>query len=110
MRLGESPKGIMASGIVTSGVFTEKHFDPVEANKGKTCNYVDIDWSVLLEPLFGKLLTLKELLQPPFPSMNWTPQSSGNTIPEDVAEVLERAWIQHLEVLNVKPIERAPYG
>jgi 5-methylcytosine-specific restriction protein A len=104
MRLGVSPKGIMASGVATSNWFEAPHFDPVEAKKGKTCNYVPIDWSVLLEPVFGRLLTLKELQKPPFPKMNWTPEASGNTIPEDVAEVLERAWREHLGVLNIKPI------
>ena len=110
MRLGESPKGIMASGIVTSEISTEEHYDPVDAKMGKECNYVDIDWSVLLEPVYGKLLTLKELLQFPFPSMHWTPMASGTTIPEDVAEFLERAWVEHLELLNVKPIGRAPHA
>jgi hypothetical protein len=104
MRLGVSPKGIMASGKVTSDVFTEKHYNPVLAKKGGKCNFVYIDWSVLLEPVFGKLLTLKELQELPFPHMNWTPMSSGNTIPEEVATVLERVWEEHLKVLDIRPI------
>lgn len=103
IRLGVSPKGIMASGRVTSQYFTEPHYNPVLAKQGKTCNYVHIEWNVLLKPVFGRLLTLKELLTLPFPDMKWTPESSGNEIPAKVAQVLEEMWMQHLRALNINP-------
>lgn len=94
IRLGQEPKGICASGYTASGVLTDAHWD---GEKRKTANYVDIDFDIILNPDSDEILTLETLRQiQPNANQVWTPQQSGITIQQIVAEDLEKIWFNFL--------------
>lgn len=72
IRLGEEPKGIVASGKATSEVY----------EKEKTL-YVDVDFDVILDPEKDQILPLSLLKSHPSP---------GTAISDEEANELENAW------------------
>ncbi len=96
MKLGAKPRGIMASGWVKSDVYEGSHWDNEKRKKGEPALYVDIDWDTILDP--EQSIFPRELLDTEFYSkMHWEPQASGTTIPDDVAEKLEKDWAKFLK-------------
>ena len=91
MQLGNKNRGIFASGWVTSKVYEASHWDDEKNKKGKVALYVDIDWDTLLDPK-EKIFSRELLNSAIYSKMHWEPQASGVTIPEDVAEQLEKDW------------------
>lgn len=93
MRLGKSPRGIMASGRVTSDVFQDVHW----ADESKAALYVDVHFDTIID--IDRLAIFPiELLQSGeiYSEVNWTPQASGMSIPDDVAKHLEDDWAKFL--------------
>lgn len=94
MRLGTEPKGISASGYASSGYYKDKHWDGTE---GKDTNYVDVDFDVILKPDKDEILTLDALKSiTPEKNQQWTPQQSGSSIDNEVADRLETLWFNFL--------------
>lgn len=91
MRLGEEPKGIVASGYVTSNHIIDEHWEDPE----KTANFNDIEFDVLLNSEVDDIFYLDEI-QEIFPNFKWTPQSSGINIPDEIATKLEEIWFNFL--------------
>jgi len=104
-RLGEDPKGLGVSGWSTSEPRKGPHWDPDRAAAGDLSPRVQMDFDVLRE---AAVLALEELRSPPFSSMTWTPQASGNEIPTALATALEERWGQTLPGLNVAPLTDTP--
>ena len=106
MKLGRSPRGICASGWVTSSVLEGRHWNNERNQKGDLSLYVDIDWDTLLNP--EEQIFPRELLEGrTYSKMHWEPQASGTTIPDDVAEQLEKDWAKFLGrslILNNLPL------
>lgn len=73
MRLGVEPKGLMASGYVSSPVFKDKHWN----GSNKHINKDLIDFEILLNPETNNILDLDVLSVGGLNKVNWTPQSSG---------------------------------
>jgi len=97
MKLGkEEPKGIMASGRAVSHVREEKHW--YEYNS--TALYLDVNFDVLLDP-YKIIFPISDLSKGIYSKMNWTPQASGRTIPDDVAAQLEFDWKNFLKQFNL---------
>lgn len=93
MRLGEDPRGIVASGWAVSEVYEGGHWTDetdVDADYG-TALYIDIILDILLDPR-TRTLPHSRLRDGIMARMNWTPQASGVTIPNDIAAELERIW------------------
>lgn len=89
MRLGQSPKGIMGSGVVVSEPEEGEHWDPDRAAAGDTGYYVEILFDALSPtPILGEDV----LSKPPFSAHNWYPMASGTFIPDEIARVLEDVW------------------
>lgn len=95
MKLGQEPRGIVASGWVRSRVHKEPHWDS-KAPRGKTALYVDIEWDKILDP-DKNIFHLAQLQGGVYSKMHWSPQASGVTIPDDVAEQLEKDWAEFLK-------------
>ncbi len=95
IKLGQEPYGIVASGWVTSEFYEDKHWDEDKAAKGKTSLYVDIDWDTLLDPDV-EIFPGSTLETGIYAKMHWKPQASGITIPDEVADQLERDWAKFL--------------
>lgn len=97
----QKPRGIFASGYVTRGPSTARHF----TNRKKQATYVDVEFDVLLDPRVDVLP--RELLdQPPFGAVNWGTQSGGIAIAPEVAIHLEDIWDEHVRKLGLNPIAR----
>ena len=96
IRLGDEPKGIIGFGTVVSDRYEAEHWDKEKVELGETSGYNDIKFEALINPESGKVFPLSELKVPPYAKMNWTPQASGTTVPEEVAttllSTLETAW------------------
>lgn len=97
----QKPRGIFASGYVTHGPKTARHF----ADRSKQANYVDIDFDVLLDPRTD-VLPRERLDRAPFSSVNWGTQSGGIEIATNVASRLEDIWDEHVRRLGLNPIAR----
>lgn len=94
MRLGTDPKGIVASGIITSEVRRVPH-----AIDGVTSlnNEVDVQWDAVLED--SDLLPHAVLMER-LPGVNWTPQVGGTLVPSPADLLLEELWSAHLQTLR----------
>ena len=92
IRLGKEPKGIMASGYAESHWFEKRHWDNVRAENGAMALYVDVGFNIILNPDEQPILSRESLNDGILSKVQWSSQSSGIRIPDDVAEVLEEAW------------------
>jgi 5-methylcytosine-specific restriction protein A len=92
MRLGEEPRGIMASGFVVSQPFTSKHWN----GDDKLTHRVAIEFEVIINPSSGSILELESLSTGSLSEVNWTPQSSGTEIKPAIANELEKIWLNFL--------------
>jgi Tfp pilus assembly protein PilF len=95
---GKGPKGVIGEGTVISDVWQEAHWDPEQARAGKKANYIDIEWSRVLNPATFPPLP-RELLLEQFPQVNWDTQTSGIVIKEEVVDRLSQAWKAHIDSL-----------
>jgi 5-methylcytosine-specific restriction protein A len=99
MRLGEHPKGIIASGLSTTLPASRPHWDADRAAVGDVLPMVRVEFDVLDG---APRVSLDELSQPPFDTFLWTPQSSGVEIPAGIAGALEELWQARLFVSNAR--------
>lgn len=90
IRLGDEKKGIIASRYAATDVFTNPHWELERALKGERSRhiYVKYDKMVFIEDSPLPMSVLKALA----PNFHWSTQSSGISIPEDVAVKLEALW------------------
>ena len=91
VRLGQEPRGIIASGYVISDAYTEKNYD---VSKDTDMNYVDIALTEIIDYRASGILTT-EYLNQKYPDQCWSPQSSGIMIREQVYSGLLKDW-EHL--------------
>ena len=92
IRLGDTQKGIVASGYAATDVFTAPHWEPCRAKKGERSKHIYIEFDKIVDikesPL--SMTVLKEMA----PSYHWSTQASGVSIPKKIAEQLETIWNQ----------------
>jgi 5-methylcytosine-specific restriction protein A len=96
MQVAEEPKGIIASGWVTTAPHLRLHWDADKAAIGEKCLGVDGEWERLLNPPVDAPLEMRELQKGKLADFNWTPQSSGVRIPDEIASELEGKWAAHV--------------
>ncbi len=99
LRVGVPPKGIMAVGNVVEEPYEEPHWDAEKASAGKTCWYVDIEFSQIRDPFGDQVISPDVLSTITVDGQDWNPQSSGSEIKRRSAGVLEKAWQQ----FSIKP-------
>ena len=89
MRVGTEPRGIFASGVVSS--------EPYEAIKrGRTYHRIKIKLDVLLNPDKEPILNLNILKTGNLAEQMWTPQGSGIAIRPQLVDELESIWLNFL--------------
>jgi hypothetical protein len=92
IRLGDTQKGIVASGYAATDVFTAPHWEPCRAKKGERSKHIYIEFDKMVDikesPL--SMTVLKEMA----PSYHWSTQASGVSIHKKIAEQLETIWNQ----------------
>jgi 5-methylcytosine-specific restriction enzyme A len=91
IRLGQKPIGIFASGWVIKGSHSRPHWDPKRASKGEQSLFVNVQFDILLNLHQDQIFCGEQLDIPPF-TKKWCSQSSGITIPDNVAAILEIRW------------------
>jgi predicted HNH restriction endonuclease len=94
--LGEEPKGIIASGWISSDPKLGIHWNKEKAALGKQTFFVDCEWERLLNPDVDAPLSLSKLNTGKSAAMHWTPQSSGVRIPDEIVTELEGMWAEHV--------------
>ena len=95
IKLGAEPLGIIASGLAISEVYEDKHWDEKARAKGKRTFYIKVEFDTILNPqkrIFTRIWSSKGI----YSKMSWNPQASGVTIPDYIAEKLERDWEKFL--------------
>jgi 5-methylcytosine-specific restriction enzyme A len=94
IRLGEEPRGIMGSGYAKSSYYVAPHWDTTE---GKTSNYIDIEFDILINPK-NNILFGKESLESIDPNkvQQWFSQQSGISIKINVVDALESNWFNFI--------------
>jgi 5-methylcytosine-specific restriction protein A len=91
LKLGTYPKGIIGSGTVVSQPFLSKHW----SGEDKMIHRVIIEFDELINPNNKLPLPLDALPQGQIIKQNWTPQSSGISIDNNIADKLERLWLNY---------------
>ena len=108
-RVGSTPRGIFASGIVVSEPFLSPHW----SGENKNVPRVLIEFDVLLnpdkEPILAldlrTLFSLKKYqtkVNENIMNRNWAPQSSGISIRHEVVAKLEESWFNFLRNQNIR--------
>ncbi|MBV5343832.1 HNH endonuclease [bacterium] len=92
MKLGIKPRGIFASGWVASDTFEDTHW----GDKTKTALYVDVHFDTIIDLEQEEIFSIDNLQKGIYEGVNWTPQASGMSISENVAERLEKDWANFL--------------
>lgn len=101
LRQGKEPRGILASGIVTSDEpFTAPHF----AESVRSALYVNARLDILLHPDREAILDRANLNAGNLESVHWDTQSSGIEVPPDAAAELEALWRGFLTQRGYSPI------
>lgn len=90
VRVGVEPKGIFASGYVSSEPF-------LASRKGRIYHRINIEFDVLLNPDKEPILSLNILKTGALADQNWTPQASGISIRPQLVEELEGVWLNFLD-------------
>jgi hypothetical protein len=90
VRVGVEPKGIFASGIVSSDAYPA-------FRKGRHYYRIEIALDVLLNPDKEPILTLDILKTGNLAAQTWTPQASGISIKPELTDELEGVWQDFLE-------------
>lgn len=98
VKVGGEPRGIMASGFVTSKPFMKKHWE----NENKEVLYVDIIFEALLNPTKEPILTIDILKQGKMASQQWTPQASGISVKQELVDQLEAVWFDFLTTQKIR--------
>ncbi len=94
IRLGEEPRGIMGSGYTKSSYYVAPHWD---GTKGKTTNYIDIEFDILINPENNTLLDKESLESIDQKNVQqWFPQQSGIAIKPEVVDALESNWFDFI--------------
>ena len=97
IKLGAEPRGIVASGWVTTRVYEDLHWDETASQRGETALYIDVHFDTLLDPEID-ILPRALLNSGIYTRMHWEPRASGVAIPGDIAAQLEKDWAQFSEI------------
>lgn len=90
MRLGVEPKGLFASGVISSEPY-------MALRNGRHYRRINIKLDVLLNPDKEQILTLDILKTGNLVGQTWTPQASGIAIKPHLVDELEGVWQDFLE-------------
>lgn len=93
-------RGLVAGGIITSGVFQGPHWD----GSGRVANYAQVDWDTILD--YEDRLPI-ETLKAKIPELPWDRyQGTGFLIPAPAARKLAGLWRRHTSTVHTQPAAR----
>ena len=91
IRLGNEPRGIVASGYALSCVFEGVHWDEERAALGKQAKRIFLKLDKMADTNFDNILRM-ERLKNISSTFTWSSQMSGICIHNDIAKALESEW------------------
>lgn len=98
IRLGNQPKGIIATGKIVSPPYEDIHWDRERQKRGESCWFIRIEFQLLSHyPLLG----WEDLQQPGLKGFPWGSRSSGIQIRSPYLEQLQKVWDQVSEQVKV---------
>lgn len=100
MKLGQNPKGIIASGYAKSEIYKNDSFDPVKKAQREKTNHIEVEFDRILNYKNDTILGQSELKED-FPNQEWSPQSSGIEIKDEYASKLEELWKERTNMQNL---------
>ncbi len=89
VRLGVEPKGIFASGVISSEPY-------IAFQKGRHYHRIEISIDTLLNPDKELILTMDILKTGDLAAQTWSPQASGISIKPQLTDELEGVWLNFL--------------
>jgi len=95
---GDSPRGVIASGVFTSDVHQVPHWNPDKRAEGKESNSARIEIRMLVSP--DDVLAVEHLHKPPLNEINWNSQASGPEIAPHAVSKLTQLWNQHYQSIT----------
>jgi 5-methylcytosine-specific restriction protein A len=100
VRVGKSPKGIIASATITSNPF----FSEFRSGEDKAVPRmrVMLEFDILLNAEKEPILTLDILKQGKLSSQNWLPQASGISIRPELVDELEAVWFDFITTQKIR--------
>jgi hypothetical protein len=98
LRQGRNRRGMVASGVFTSGVEADEHWD----GSGRSSVSAQVDWDTVLDA--DDRLPV-EILRDKISDVKWDRiQGSGTAVPESYDQELTRLWAHHRRSLSLPPI------
>jgi 5-methylcytosine-specific restriction protein A len=94
LKLGVDPRGIMGSGVAASRPTEEPHWDEEKRASGATALRVGVEFDRLVAP--DAVLDVEFLRENGLAAFHWSPQASGVSMPNDLAQRLEELWRAHV--------------
>ncbi len=107
IKLGTPPRGIIAHGIVTEGMFEAGHWQDDKAEK--TINYLEGECDTLLNYKTQEILDVS-ILDEKFPQQFWHPYQSGIRIRDEVLPALSELWTEATRDYPANPEESVYAG
>lgn len=99
MRQGEEPRGIVASGRITSEAYPDENWQDSDSPQ----YYNDVVFDALLDPQIDSSLSFSELLEIDGRAGFWNTPSSGIRLADEVAMEVERRWARFLKDRHIVP-------
>ena len=90
LRTGVSPRGIMASGIVTKEPYEGSHWDI--SRLGDTALYIGVRFDALFDPEYDGILETEQLKAKHLTNFTWHTPPGGLSFSAPAAAELEAAW------------------
>ncbi len=100
LRQGREPRGLVASGTALGGVVEDFHWMESQADQGILARYVEVRFDIVLDAEREPIFRRDWLGSGVYASVHWNTQVSGISIPDDVAQQLERDWARFLAQNN----------
>ncbi len=90
VRVGEGNTGIVMAGTIISEPYTDEDW----SGRGRQVYYADLDIEYLSE--FDHPFISTEQLMQDFPGFEWRHGHSGQVLPANIADKLEKSWLQYI--------------
>lgn len=91
IKLGALPRGIVASGFAATDVFEGTHWDTEKRKEGKKARRIFVDFDKIKDYEIDNILEYEQLTTIS-KCFQWSTQSSGIQIPENIAKQIEKYW------------------
>lgn len=101
LKQGESPRGIIAAGWVTSEkVYEAPHYDELRAAQGDIALRADVEFERILNPTDNPPLPVEQISDGPLADVSWHIPASGTEMPDAAAKELEGLWAGYVAAID----------